>query len=349
MEFSAVEIAHIIQGELKGDPQRKVNNFSKIDEGEPETVSFLYHSDYLDHLYTTQASIVIISKNLEIDRELPEHLTLIQVEDARIAFGTLLDTYKKLRSSDSHNGIHPTAHLEDGVELGENVSIGAFTIVGRNTKIGDNSVIHSNCSIGDHVQVGTDTVIHPNVTVYEDCVIGNHCTLLAGAVIGGEGFGFQPNSENNYHKIVHIGNVIIEDHVDVGANTTIDRATIGSTLIRKGVKLDNLIQIGHNVEIDENTVIASQSGVAGSVYIGKNCMIGGQVGFAGHQRIADGSKFAAKTGVPRDVREPNGAYQGNPSMPISDFKRSYVFFRKLPDLNERIEAIEKELNGQKRN
>lgn len=342
MEFSASQLSEILEGTVEGNPDCKVNTLSKIDEGVPHSVSFLYNPDYTHHLYSTQSSVVIVNNTFEAEKEIPNHITLIRVEDARMSFGKLLEAYKQFKTT-AKQGIHPTAVIEESAQIGENVYIGALAYIGHNAKVGNNCQIETQSYIGDRVSVGSDCIFHSRVTINEETQIGNHCIIQSGAVIGGDGFGFQPNSENNFTKLIHIGNVILEDHVEVGANTTIDRATVGSTIIRRGVKLDNLIQIGHNVEIDQNTVIASQSGVAGSTYIGKNCMIGGQVGFAGHQRIADGVKIAAKTGIPRDLKEENGVYQGNPAMPIGDFQRSYVFFRKLPKLSNEINELKKEL------
>ena len=343
MEFSAQQLSELLEGTLEGNPDVKVNTLSKIDEDVPHSVSFLYNPDYATYLYTTQSAVVIVNNSFTPDRKLPKQLTLIRVEDARMSFGKLLEAYKQFKSAEK-KGIHPTAVIEESAQIGENVYIGALAYIGHQAKVGDNCKIEPHTYIGDQVTVGANCFFHNQVTVNEECIIGDDCIIQSGAVIGGDGFGFQPNSENNYTKLIHIGNVILEDHVEIGANTTIDRATMGSTIIRKGVKLDNLIQIGHNVEIGENTVIASQTGVAGSTYIGKNCMIGGQVGFAGHQRIADGTKIAAKSGIPKDIKQENGIFQGTPIMPIGDFRRSYVYFRKLPQLNKEVSELKKELN-----
>tara|TARA_B100000780_G_C21109629_1_gene448326 strand:+ start:487 stop:1536 length:1050 start_codon:yes stop_codon:yes gene_type:complete len=341
MEFSAGQIAELIQGELQGSESITVNNLSKIDQGVPNTLSFLYNAEFANHLYTTDASVIITSKGINLTQELAADKAVIWVDDARMAFAQILSVYKQQRQQ-SRKGIHPTAHIDESAKIGENVYIGPYVIVESNSTIGDNTFVYANTTIGENVQIGSDCLIYTNVSVYDDSVIGNDCILQSGAVIGGDGFGFQPNQENNYTKIVHIGNVILEDHVEIGANTTIDKATLGSTIIRKGAKLDNLIQVGHNVEIGENTVIAAQTGVAGSTIIGKNCMIGGQVGFAGHQKIADGVKIAAKTGVPKDL-ESEGIFQGIPAMPIGDFRRSHVMYKNLPKLGSDIKELKKEL------
>ena len=348
MEFSAGQIAELIQGELQGSGSITVNNLSRIDQGVPNTLSFLYNSEFVNHLYTTKAGVIITSRGIDITEDLAEDKAIIWVDDARMAFAQILSVYKQQRQQ-SKTGVHPTAHIDESATIGENVYIGPYVIVDANSKIGDNTFIYANTTIGENVQIGSDCIIYTNVSIYDDSVIGNDCIIQSGAVIGGDGFGFQPNQENNYTKIVHIGNVILEDHVEIGANTTIDKATLGSTIIRKGVKLDNLIQVGHNVEIGENTVIAAQTGVAGSTVIGKNCMIGGQVGFAGHQKIADGTKFAAKSGISKDVKEENNIFQGAPAMPVGDYQRSYVMFRKLPSMYTELKELKKELAELKSN
>lgn len=346
MEFSAGQVAELIQGRLEGDATAVVSDLSKIDQGAPETLSFLYSPEYVSHLYTTAASVVIISESIPLEYPVPTHVSLIWVEDARMAFAKILQAYKAAKQQ-SRQGIHPKATIHHSAEVAEDVFIGANVVIGEHVKVGKGCFIHANTTISEDTVIGANCIIYNNVSIYEECVIGNNCTIQAGAIIGSEGFGFQPNSNNNYHKIPHIGNVILEDHVEIGANTTIDRATMGSTIIRKGVKLDNLIQVGHNVEIGENTVIAAQSGIAGSVVIGKNCMIGGQVGFAGHQRIADGVKIAAQSGIMRDLADADSIHMGSPSMPIGDFRKSYVFFRKLPDIHTQLTELKKELESLK--
>ena len=346
MEFSAAQLAQILEGRIEGNEEVQVSSLSKIEEGVPGSISFLSNPDYAEYIYTSDASIVIVNDDFKAEKALPESLTLIRVPDARMAFAKLLEAYQQYKNNIS--GIHPSAIIDEGAEIGENVYVGPLVYVAKGAKIGDNTKIRANCVIGENVKIGSDCLLHYNVTINEECVLGDHCTIQPGAVIGGDGFGFQPNSENNYHKVPHIGNVILEDHVEVGANTTIDRATLGSTIIRKGVKLDNLIQIAHNVEIDQNTVIASQTGIAGSVYIGKNCMIGGQVGFAGHQRIADGTKIAAQSGIPKDIKKENQIFQGSPALPIGDYKRSYVLYKNLPSMQDDVATLKKELEQLKK-
>jgi UDP-3-O-[3-hydroxymyristoyl] glucosamine N-acyltransferase len=300
---------------------------------------------YAEFLYETNASAAIVSVDFVAEKELPDTLSLIRVENPRLAVGKILEVYHQYKNSST--GIHKTAVIEESASIGENVFIGANVYVGENTTIGDNCRLKSGVNIGNNVKIGSHTHLHFNVTIEDDTIIGNHCVFQPGAVIGSEGFGFQPNSDNNYQKLYHIGNVIIEDYVEIGANTTVDRGTIGSTIIRKGVKLDNLIQVGHNVEIGDNTVAAAQTGIAGSTIIGKNCMFGGQVGFAGHMTIADGVKLAAKTGVAKSILKEGSIQQGAPSFNVMDYKKSYIYFQKLPQLASDIHQIKKEIKNLK--
>ncbi len=339
MKFSALQIASMLNGVVEGDNEVAVSGLSKIEEGTPGTLTFLANPKYTPFIYQTKASIAIVSKDFIAEEALPASLTIIRVEDAYASFAKLLDAYNQL--SKPKPGIHPSAVIAGSASIGNDVYIGAFVYVGEHTKVGDGAALHAGTIVGDKVSIGSNSTLNAGVKVYADCQIGNNCTLHAGVVIGGDGFGFAPNSENNYAKVPQLGNVIIEDHVEVGANSTIDRATLGSTIIRRGVKIDNLIQIAHNVEIGENTVIAAQTGIAGSTKIGKNCMIGGQVGIVGHISIADGTKIAAQSGVGSDIKEPNTIIQGSPAFSIMDYKKSYVGFRKLPDLMRRIEDLEK--------
>jgi len=341
MEFSAQQIADLLQGTVVGNSAITVNNLSKIEEGTTGTLSFLANPKYTEYIYSTQASIVIVGKDFKAEKQLPADLTLIKVDDAYKSFTQLLDLYNQLKHNKS--GIDKQTQIDDSAILGDNVYVGAFCYIGSNARIGNNVKIYPGSFIGDNTAVGDNSIIYQGTKIYDACIVGNDCVIHAGVVIGGDGFGFAPNSENNYQKVAQIGNVIIEDHVEIGANTTIDRATLGSTIIRKGVKLDNLIQIAHNVEIGENTVIAAQTGVAGSTKIGKNCMIGGQVGFAGHLTIADGVKIAAQSGIGNNIEE-NIIVQGSPAFPIGDYKRSYVLFRGLPSIRETINNLRKELN-----
>jgi len=346
MKFTASQIAGMLGGSVEGNAEVAVGNLSKIEEGTPGTLTFLANPKYTSYIYSTGASIAIVSNDFVAEQALPSSLTLIRVADAYGAFAKLLEAYNQFRQPAP--GIHPSAVVDPGATVGEGVYIGPLVYIAAGATIGNGAQINSGCSVATGASIGEKTVLFSGVRVYNDCKIGAHCTLHSGVIIGGDGFGFAPNSENNYSKVPQIGNVILEDHVEVGANTTIDRATLGSTIIRRGVKLDNLIQIAHNVEIGENTVIAAQTGVAGSTRIGKNCMIGGQVGIVGHINIPDGTKIAAQSGIGSEIKEPNTIVQGSPAFPIMDFKKSYVGFRKLPELMAEIQNLRKEIEQLKK-
>ena len=335
MEFSAQQIASLLGGTIEGDATAAVNRLAKIEEGLPGSLSFLANPVYTPYIYTTNASIVIINKDFIADH--PIKATLIRVENAYESFAKLLEVYNEVQRNKI--GIDSASFIESSATVGTEVYVGAFTYIGKNARIGNKVKIYPNCYVGDNCIVNDDTTLFPGVKIYSDCVIGSFCQLHSGVIIGADGFGFQPQS-GNYKKVPQIGNVVIEDHVEIGANTTIDRATLGSTIIRKGVKLDNLIQIAHNVEIGENTVVAAQTGIAGSTKIGKNCMIGGQVGIVGHITIADGVKIAAQSGIGSSIKE-NEIVQGSPAFNIGDYKRTYVLFRKLPDLEKKILELER--------
>jgi UDP-3-O-[3-hydroxymyristoyl] glucosamine N-acyltransferase len=340
MKFSAKEIAALVGGKVEGNPDATVSKLAKIEEGVVGSLSFLSNPAYASHIYSTQASVVIVNSDFIPEQKLNSDLTLVRVEDARAAFAKILGAYNSYRLNKT--GIDPLASVSPTAKIGKNVYIGAFAFIGEHAIVGDNTKIYPHCYLGDNSRAGNNSIFYSGVKVYHDCVIGNDCILQAGTIIGGDGFGFQPNSENNYQKVPHIGNVIVEDHVEIGANTTIDRATLGSTIIRKGVKLDNLIQVAHNVEIGENTVIASQTGIAGSTKIGRDCMIGGQVGIIGHLSIGDRVKIAAQSGVGNNI--PNDEIvQGSPAFGIGDYKRSYVVFRSLPDLSNKVKDLEKKI------
>lgn len=339
MKFSAQQISEILNGTVEGDPQVSVSSLSKIEEGTEGSLSFLANPKYAEYLYTTDASIVILNKDFVLEGPTKDSLTLIRVEDAYASFGQLLEMYNQVKNN--KKGISSTAIIPDSAEIGEDVYIGDKVVIGENVKIKDRARIFPNVFVGDNSQIGEDSLVFAGVKIYSETQIGKACTLHSGVVVGGDGFGFTPNSENNYKKVPQIGNVIIEDHVEIGANTCVDRATLGSTVIRKGVKLDNLIQIAHNVEIGENTVIAAQTGIAGSTKVGKNCMIGGQVGIVGHIRIADEVKIAAQSGIGHSIEEKGAIVQGSPAIPIGDFKRSYVMFRKLPQLESEVKQLQK--------
>lgn len=340
MIYTIGKIAEILNGRVVGDSNFKISMLSKIEEGSKGSLSFLANEKYEDFLYTTKASAVIVNSNLDIDKT-KVSTNLIIVEDAYQSFAFMLDEFSKSRNK--IEGIHKTASIEESASLGEKCFIGANVHISDNVNIGDNVKIYPNSYIGENTIIGNDTILYSGVKIYDHCSIGEKCFIQSGAIIGGDGFGFAPNADNEYTKVSQIGNVIIENNVEIGANTTIDRATMGSTIIRQGVKLDNLIQIAHNVEIGKNTVIAAQSGVAGSTKIGENCMIGGQVGIVGHLKIGDNVKIAAQSGIQSDIKD-NEIVQGSPAFSISDYKRAYVYFRQLPKLNSLVNRIEKEVN-----
>jgi UDP-3-O-[3-hydroxymyristoyl] glucosamine N-acyltransferase len=338
-QFTAQQIADLLHGKVDGNPQVIVSKLSKIEEGVSQSVSFLSNPIYTPHIYTTDASVVIVAHDLVLEKPLKPTCTLVRVADPRASFGILLDAYNQINNNKS--GIEQPSYIAASASVGKNVYIGAFTYIADHVKIGDNVKIHPNSFIGNNVVIGDNTIILAGVKIHSDSIIGKSCTFHSGVIIGGDGFGFAPNTENNYKKIPQIGNVIIEDHVEIGSNSTIDRATLGSTIIRKGVKLDNLIQIGHNVEIGENTVIVAQTGIAGSTKIGKNCVIAGQVGIVGHITIADGVKIAAQSGVTNSIKNDNEILQGSPAFKQSEYKRSYVLFRNLPKISLQLSELEK--------
>ncbi len=340
MKFTAEQIANILNGTVDGDPKIEVFKLSKIEEGTTGSLTFLSNTKYTPHIYTTEASITIV--NADFKPENPIKTTLVKVEDAYEGFSKLLEYYNQIKLDKS--GIEQPCFISDSATVGENVYIGAFSYIGHNVKIGDNVKVFPNAYVGDNVTLGDNSIIFPGGKVYSDCIIGKNCVINSGAIIGADGFGFAPQKNGGYSKIPQIGNVILEDHVDVGAGTTIDRATMGSTIIRSGVKLDNQIQIAHNVEIGKNTVIAAQTGVAGSTKIGENCQIGGQVGIVGHLHIGNNVRIQAQSGVGRNVKD-NEILQGSPSFGYTDWNKSYVYFKNLPKLAKTIDKLEKKLDG----
>jgi len=341
MEFSAEQIAGILEGEVQGNEQVKVSGLSKIEEGQPNTLTFLANAKYESHIYSTNASIAIVAKTFEPSKPLPATLTLVKVEDPYSCFAKLLEVYDQMRQKTPK--IEKNAFISDSAKIGDEVYIGANAYIGENAVIGDHVKIYPNTFIGDNVSVGDHTTIHPNASVYHDCVIGKSCLIHAGAVIGSDGFGFAPNEKGEFQKVPQIGNVILEDHVDIGANATIDRATLGSTILRRGVKIDNLVQVAHNVEIGINSAMAAQAGVAGSTKIGQNVLVGGQVGISGHIKVADRTQIVAQSGIPGSVKKSDTTLMGSPGIPIDDFKRSYVGFRRLPSILKRLQEIEEKL------
>ncbi|MFN3917855.1 MAG: UDP-3-O-(3-hydroxymyristoyl)glucosamine N-acyltransferase [Flavobacteriales bacterium] len=346
MEFTAQQIADYLGGTVVGDPNAKVNNVSKIEEGKPQTLSFLANPKYTEFIYTTGASVVIVNNDFSPEQALPDTCTLVKVNDAYGSFARLLQLYDSLRQT--KEGRETPSFLSPSAEIGDGHYLGAFAYVGHNVKIGKNVKIYPHAYIGDNVNIGDNTIIHSGVKIYHDCIIGANCVIHSGTIIGADGFGFAPNSENNYSKVPQIGNVIVEDYVDIGANSCIDRATLGSTIIKKGAKIDNLIQIAHNVEIGENTVIAAQTGIAGSTKLGANCMLGGQVGVIGHLKLANGTKIAAQSGIQRDTKE-NDIVQGSPAFDVGSYQKSYVLFRGLPKLDKKISDLEKKIKELEQN
>lgn len=339
MKFKAQAIADMIGGEIVGKPEVEVHTLSRIEEGEAGSLTFLANPKYTPFIYQTRASVVIVSQSFEPEQ--PLQCTLIRVADPYTAFATLLEQYNHLRQE--RKGISPLAFIHPEATVSEEAYVGEFAFVGAEAEVAKGAKIYPQVYLGENVKVGADSTLFPGVKVYADCVIGAHCTLHAGAVIGADGFGFAPQEDQQYRKVAQIGNVVIEDFVEIGANTTIDRATLGSTIIRKGVKLDNLIQVAHNVDIGENTVIAAQTGIAGSTRIGKNCMFAGQVGIIGHIEIADGVKIAAQSGISSGIRKENAIVMGSPAYDHSLYRKSYIYFRKLPELVQRIEELEAKL------
>ena len=337
LEFTAQNIADLIGGKVEGNVEEKVSTLSKIEEGAIGSLCFLSNPAYSQYIYSTKASVVIVNNDFVAENKISA--TLIRVESAYHAFAKLLEVYNQIKNNKT--GIEQPSFISASAKIGKNVYIGAFAYIGENVSVGDNTKVFPQSFIGDNVIIGNDCTLFSGVKIYSDCKVGNKVTLHSGVIIGGDGFGFAPNSEGNYNKVPQIGNVIIEDHVEVGAGTTIDRATLGSTIIRKGVKLDNLIQIAHNVEIGENTVIAAQSGIAGSTKIGSNCMIGGQVGIVGHLTIANGVKIAAQSGIGNSITKEGEIFQGSPAFSIGEYKRSYILFRKFPEINQKINELEK--------
>jgi UDP-3-O-[3-hydroxymyristoyl] glucosamine N-acyltransferase len=339
MEFSALQICQLLGGELSGDPEIKVSKLSKIEEGFPGSLSFLANPKYTSYIYETKASVVIVGKDFVPEQKV--EATLIKVSEPYQSFARLLEIYNRIQRNKS--GVEKYSFVSPSAKIGKDVYIGAFSYIGNLVELGNGVKIYPNVYIGDNTVIKDGTTVFPGVKIYSDCVIGAECTIHAGVVIGADGFGFAPQEDTTYKKVAQIGNVIVEDYVEIGANTTIDRATLGSTIIRKGVKLDNHIQIAHNVEIGENTVIAAQTGIAGSTKIGRDCMIGGQVGIVGHIFIADGVKIAAQSGVGSSIPKEGDIVQGSPAFAVGDYKRTYVLFRKLPQLEKRIAELEQAL------
>jgi len=337
MNFTAAVIAEFLKGEVEGNPDASVDDISKIEEGKPGTLSFLANPKYEKFIYETTSSIVIVNADFKPQKDIGA--TLIRVNNAYESFAALLRLYDQ--SKPRKSGISKMAAISESASIGEDLYVGEFTVISENASIGDGVQLYPQVYVGDNVKIGEGSVLHPGVKVYEGCEIGSHCVIHAGAVLGGDGFGFAPNQDNNFEKVPQVGKVIIEDHVEIGANTTVDRATMGATVLRKGVKLDNLVMIAHNVEVGENTVIAAQSGISGSTKVGKNCMFGGQVGLIGHITIASGVKIAAQSGITKDIKQEGIVVQGSPAFEFGPYQRSYLLFRNLPKLREQINELER--------
>ncbi len=344
MDYTARQIADILNGDLEGDPEQRINGFSKIEEGKEGTISFIANLKYSKYINSTEASVVLVNRDFKAENG--TNTTLIRVDDAYQAFAKLLTLQNNNKLNTS--GISSKASIRENAKVGKDVLIDDYVFIGEHAEIGDNVKILPHTYIGDNVKIGNDTILHPGIKIYNNCIIGKNCLIHAGVVIGSDGFGFAPQTNNNYQKIPQIGNVIIEDNVEIGSNTCIDRATLGSTVIRKGVKLDNLIQIAHNCDIGENTVIAAQVGIAGSTKIGKECMIGGQAGFVGHLKIADNVKVAAQSGISSSIKKPGQVIQGSPAFDFNKYQKSYVLFRKLPDVYDKLNELEKEIKQLKK-
>ena len=344
MEFSAKTVASFLKGKIEGNENATVTTISKIEEAKSGSLAFLANPKYNNYLYTTKASIVLINKNFELEKKIKP--TLIRVENSYQAFASLLELYEQNRFS--HTGIEELSFIDTKAKIGKNVYVAAFAYISKNAIIGDNVKIFPHVFIGENVQIADNSTINSGAKIYFDCKIGKNCIIHSGTIIGSDGFGFAPQQNGEFKKIPQMGNVIIEDNVEIGANSTIDRATIGSTIIRKGVKLDNLIQIAHNVEIGEGTVIAAQTGISGSTKLGKNNMIGGQVGMVGHIELANNVKVAAQAGVPKSVKKEGTILWGSPAFPINKFNKSYVIFKQLPEYRNKIFELEKQINKLKK-
>lgn len=337
MQFSADQIASIIHGKVEGDSAAVVSSFAKIEEAKAGQLSFLANPKYEDYLYTTGASLIIINDAQELKS--PVSATLIRVPDAYSAFARLLSAYQEIVSLQL-TGIEQPSHIAANARLGERVFVGAFAYLGDGVSVGDDTKIHPQVYLGRNVQIGSHCVIHPGVKIYHDSVIGNHVVIHAGTVIGSDGFGFAPQADGSYQKVPQIGNVVVEDHVEIGANACIDRATMGSTIVRKGAKLDNLIQLAHNVEVGRNTVIAAQAGVSGSTKIGDRVQIGGQAGIAGHITIAEGTQINGQSGVTKAIKTPKTAVTGTPAFNYTAALRAQAVTRHLPELERRLLELE---------
>lgn len=345
MQFSALQLSDLLKGTIMGNPNVMVHDVAKIEEAQEGQLSFIANPKYHSYLYTTQASVLIVNKDIPVKKKIS--LTLIKVPNAYAAFTHLLEFYEA--TMQQKEGIETPSYIDSTAQIGENAYVGAFAYIGKNVQIGNNVQVYPHVYIGDNTKIGNNCTIYSGVKIYHNTEIGNSCMIHANAVIGGDGFGFAPKEDGNYKKIPQLGKVIIHDYVEIGANTTIDRATMGETRIEEGVKLDNLVQVGHNAVIGKHTVIASQSGVSGSTKIGRNCILAGQVGVVGHLSIADYTTIAAQSGVSRSVKEPNTTVLGSPIMDHKHARRVYVVFRNLPKLAKQVSAMEKKIKDLSKN
>jgi UDP-3-O-[3-hydroxymyristoyl] glucosamine N-acyltransferase len=345
MEYTAKSIAELLAGEVIGNLNEKVTTISKIEEAKPGSLTFLANPAYKNYLFSTNASVVLIDKNAVPEKKVKP--TLIVVDNAYKAFATLVDIYQKLYTEDL-SGIEELAFIDKTAILGNDIYIGSFSYIGKKASIGDNAKIYPQVYIGNNVIIGDGTVIYPGVKIYHNCKIGKNCIIHSGTIIGSDGFGFAPQKDGTFIKIQQIGNVIIEDDVEIGANVTVDRATLGATIIKNGVKLDNLIQVAHNVEIGQNTVIAAQTGIAGSAKLGKNCLIGGQVGIVGHIKVADKTNIGAQAGIAKTIKKENSMLLGSPAFELNKFHRSYSVFKNLPDLRNQVIDLQREIEKLKK-
>jgi UDP-3-O-[3-hydroxymyristoyl] glucosamine N-acyltransferase len=339
MEFTAQQIADFLGGEVEGNASIKVSDFSKIEEGKPGTLSFLSNPKYSQFIYDSQASIILVNKDFQPEREVPS--TLIRVDDAYQSLARLLSMVDQAKPRKT--GISTLAYISSSAIIGEDAYIAPFVYIGEQVTIGKNASLHPHSCVEDGAKLGDNVTLFSGVKIYYNCVIGNNCTLHSGSVIGSDGFGFAPSEDGSYKKIPQMGNVVLEDNIEIGANTVVDRATLGSTFIRQGVKIDNLVQIAHNVEVGMNTVIAAQTGISGSTKLGKQCVLAGQVGIAGHLHIADNTIFGAQTGVPNSVKIPNQTLQGYPAVPVMTFHRASVVYKNLPELQKTVYALQKKI------
>jgi UDP-3-O-[3-hydroxymyristoyl] glucosamine N-acyltransferase len=340
MKFSIQQIALMLNGKIQGNPDLEISNLGKIQDAKQGDIAFLANPKYEPYIYTTQATAVIVGKDFEARQAI--HATLIIVDDAYSAFSKLLEEYEKLVSF-SKKGIENPSFISESAKTGKDLYLGAFAYIGSNVQIGDNCKIYPNSYIGDNVKIGDNTIIYAGVKIYKDCMIGNNCVLHAGVVIGSDGFGFAPQTDGTYKTVPQIGNVVIEDYVSIGANTTIDRATMGSTIIKQGAKIDNLVQIAHNAIVGKNTVVAAQVGIAGSSEIGDNCMLGGQVGIAGHLKIASKTNIGAQSGLGSNITEEGTNWQGSPAFELKSFYRATAIFKKLPEIFRQLNELEKKV------